>query len=117
MRLLATLLLTLAGVFLVQYQPVVYYVAAAICVVVTLLLLLASLRHPDVVSLRHAAIYSAAATLVAVITVILLATSPNGVSMLDPDTRQNMRLVILAAITAPSLYWGIALLTGGFDDD
>lgn len=116
MRLAATALLTLAGLFVAQTYTITYYLTLVICAGVFIATTVLSYRNPRVASLRHVAIASAAMTVVAGITVVLLVTAPNGVSQLDPTTRLAMRNISLAAVVAPSLYWLILLVTGGFDE-
>jgi hypothetical protein len=112
MRVLTVAIVTLGGVLLSQVYPSMYLAAVGVCLVAFVALLRVTLSHPAVASLRHATLGAGAALVVAVIVGLLLAFATD----LPLDVRVQLRVVILAAVTAPALYWLLLLISGGFEE-
>jgi ABC-type nitrate/sulfonate/bicarbonate transport system permease component len=103
---------TLGGVLVSQVYPPVYLAAVGICAAAFVALLRVTLSHPAIASLRHATLGAGAALVVAIIIGLLLAFATD----LPLDVRVQLRVVILAAVTAPALYWLLLLVSGGFEE-
>ena len=113
MRVITVVVVTIGGVLVAQVWPPAYVGAIGICMLAFVALLAATLRHPAIASLRHAAIGAGSCALIALIVGLLLV----GATDLPLDVRVQMRIVILAAATAPALYWLLLWMGGGFAGD
>lgn len=112
MRILAVAALTLSGALIAQVYPGAYLVAVGICFITFVALSNTSRKYPTIASLRHATLGAGADFIVAVIVGFLLAFATD----LSLEVRIQLRIVILAVVTAPALYWLLLLITGGFKD-
>jgi hypothetical protein len=110
-RVFAVAVVTLAGVLVSQVYPAAYAVAVGVCLVAFGVLLRQTLRHPTIASLRHAAIGAGACALIALIVGLLLVFATD----LPLEVRVQLRVIILAAATAPALYWLLLVVTDGFE--
>jgi len=111
-RFLTVAVVTLSGILVAQVWPSMYLVAIGICLVAFVAVLAATLRHPAIASLRHAAIGAGAGAVTALIVGLLLTFATD----LPLDVRVQLRVVILAAVTAPALYWLLLVAQGGFEE-
>jgi hypothetical protein len=108
---LTVAVVTLGGVLLSQVWPATAILAVVACFVAFVLLLVATIQQPHIVSLRHAAIGAGASALIAgIIGYLVFAVDPS------LSVRVLLRSVILAAVTAPALYWLLLWLGDGFKE-
>lgn len=110
MRVLTVAIVTLGGVLLAEAYPPAYLGAIGVCILAFVALIATTLRHPAIASLRHAAIGAGAFALIALIVGLLLAFATD----LSLEARVHLRIIILAAATAPALYWLLLVVSGEF---